>query len=49
MSYKMYFVYYIMSAGFIVYRTSEETDGTPKGNSIIIFSLLYSVLKIQYR
>ena len=59
MSYNLYFTYYTTLAVFIVYRTSEETDGTPKGNSIIIpppplvFSpqnserMKYSVLQIS--
>jgi len=48
MSYNLYFTYYTTLAVFIVYRTSEETDGTPKGNSIIIPPHpLYSVLKTQ--
>jgi len=36
MSYKLHFVYYMTLAVFIVYLTSGETDGDPKGNTIII-------------
>jgi len=36
MRYKLHFNYYTALAVFIVHLTLEETDGTPKGNSIII-------------